>query len=409
MLANDRERELLAAILENPDDVAQRLVFADLLLERGEPWGELIALQCRPSSDPERTTRIKELLRDWQRFAGKAAPFCDRKAFRRGFVDRVGMKIADFAKHGERVFAAHPVSELVIANDHWSPAQLGKLAATPALRRVRRLLMFHKPGAKKTDPLGALGASPHLERLEELSLQGCGHSPADWSQLFAMTAPALRAVRLFGRTSVDIYAAIADNASLAELREIEEYRTWSVDADPSAGADKLAAAFARLAQHSRLQRLTIGGNHDVTLAALRPLFESSATAAVRHLDVSSNMPSFVRELASVLVTSAKLGLLRSLALNATDADTPVAPDEIAPLVATSSLHELRVWSPAWDEAAHARFVDLLLALPAEHPLAAVAVSHLHDTSRLAQRFRIIRADERLGDLSPRATDSTAEP
>ena len=39
------DAELLAQIYANPDDDALRAVYADALLERGDPRGELITLQ----------------------------------------------------------------------------------------------------------------------------------------------------------------------------------------------------------------------------------------------------------------------------------------------------------------------------------------------------------------------------
>ena len=40
------EEELLAAVFAAPDDDAPRRVYADWLLERGDPRGEFIQLQC---------------------------------------------------------------------------------------------------------------------------------------------------------------------------------------------------------------------------------------------------------------------------------------------------------------------------------------------------------------------------
>lgn len=42
------EDELLAAIVQAPDDDAPRLVFADWLSERGDPRGEQIAVEVAP-------------------------------------------------------------------------------------------------------------------------------------------------------------------------------------------------------------------------------------------------------------------------------------------------------------------------------------------------------------------------
>ena len=41
------ERGLRTAIFANPDDDAPRLVYADWLLERGDPRGEFIQIQCK--------------------------------------------------------------------------------------------------------------------------------------------------------------------------------------------------------------------------------------------------------------------------------------------------------------------------------------------------------------------------
>jgi uncharacterized protein (TIGR02996 family) len=54
--AKTRE-ELLAAVYAAPDDDGPRLVLADVLLEAGDPWGELIALQCRRAPDEKPSAR----------------------------------------------------------------------------------------------------------------------------------------------------------------------------------------------------------------------------------------------------------------------------------------------------------------------------------------------------------------
>ena len=53
---------LLSAIYDAPDDDAPRLVYADALLERGDPRGELFALQMRGELDRDAKKREKELL-----------------------------------------------------------------------------------------------------------------------------------------------------------------------------------------------------------------------------------------------------------------------------------------------------------------------------------------------------------
>lgn len=48
------ERRLLEAIVAAPDDDAPALVYADWLIERGHPRGELITLQCAATPDPNK-------------------------------------------------------------------------------------------------------------------------------------------------------------------------------------------------------------------------------------------------------------------------------------------------------------------------------------------------------------------
>ena len=50
----EREAALRAAVYANPADDAPRAVYADWLLERGDPLGELIALQLQPEHDRRR-------------------------------------------------------------------------------------------------------------------------------------------------------------------------------------------------------------------------------------------------------------------------------------------------------------------------------------------------------------------
>jgi uncharacterized protein (TIGR02996 family) len=55
--------DLLEAIYDQPDDLGRRLVYADALLERGDPRGELITLQCQAVPTPEQQRRIKALVK----------------------------------------------------------------------------------------------------------------------------------------------------------------------------------------------------------------------------------------------------------------------------------------------------------------------------------------------------------
>jgi uncharacterized protein (TIGR02996 family) len=83
------DAELIAAIQAAPDDDAPRLVYADLLMERGDPRGELILLQCRLRRDPGTNSAptLEELIRAHPEWT--TVPHARNALLRRGFVDSV--------------------------------------------------------------------------------------------------------------------------------------------------------------------------------------------------------------------------------------------------------------------------------------------------------------------------------
>ncbi len=75
--AEQNDEALLAAIYAAPDDDGPRLVFADVLTERGEVRGEFISLQIQRACGPlsrEQFKRERELLRDPKQRAAYALP-----------------------------------------------------------------------------------------------------------------------------------------------------------------------------------------------------------------------------------------------------------------------------------------------------------------------------------------------
>lgn len=386
MLETDQERTLLATIVKHPDDVQARRALADVLKARGEPWGELIELQCKESRTDEDRARIKQLLADWRRFAGALEPFCEKSALRRGFIERVTMKISELIRHGETVFSQHPVTELVVADLQFTPALLTKLAQSPVLARVRRLVLQHKPNAKKTSALAPLASSPYLTNLRELALLHCGHSTDDWKQLFAMTAPALETIRLRGcQTSVQWYAALSQNPSLSRVREIDEWQTTSLDTAADTPTATLVTAFTALARCGTLERLTVAGNQDLTIDVLRPLFAGANAPGLVHLDLHSNTMQLRSDALALLSSSPALARLESLAVNVA---AELAPEAFASFVAASSLRTLQLWTATWAPQVTHRLVEQLVVLPRHHPLGEVRCSHmsLDDCSALAARF-----------------------
>ncbi|MBT3220369.1 MAG: DUF4132 domain-containing protein [Proteobacteria bacterium] len=85
--------ELLAAIYANRDDDQLRLVLADVLQARGDPWGEYIALQLAPKRNLRREKQLfSQYHRDW---LGQLEPFVQQKGvvFERGFLTRFSVAV----------------------------------------------------------------------------------------------------------------------------------------------------------------------------------------------------------------------------------------------------------------------------------------------------------------------------
>lgn len=96
------EAALLAAVYASPADDAPRLVYADALQEKGDPRGELIALQCAGAEEKKAKALVKAHGKQW---LGALAPVLGASfEFRRGFLAVAMVKFrhqADAEKYGD--------------------------------------------------------------------------------------------------------------------------------------------------------------------------------------------------------------------------------------------------------------------------------------------------------------------
>lgn len=127
------EAGLLADVYANPDDDAPRLVYADWLLERGDPRGEFITLQFRADKDAAALAREKALLEEHGRtWLGPLAPVVALGTFefRRGFLSKADKK-----------FKAS--TEALRASPAWGTVEetsaTGAELTSPAMRGLKRL------------------------------------------------------------------------------------------------------------------------------------------------------------------------------------------------------------------------------------------------------------------------------
>lgn len=357
----DPGEELLAAIIAAPDDVERRLVYADWLLEQGDPRGELIHLCERKLAldqrDEDLDARIDRLEREHgPRIAGFIHGIARKYRIARGFVWSVELTAKSFASHGDRILAQHPIERVDLGN--LDPEALALFASTPAVRRLRGLQLCQL-GSLAFDELcrGTM-----FESLRHLEIWGW-HTKGDPLDGFARwEAPRLRSMTLFHvDTAPRIVAGLARN----EVVQMRHLSVCLMNEGSWSGATLAAPAFAQL-RALRLQSDEAG---------VEELLEG---AELPDLEILSIEDSF----ASERVAFAKL---QRLSLRG-----PVRADELEGLLAR---HPRLEWMEIseMDPGEVDRVLEVALALPREHPLERLVLP-----SRARDRGLEARARRRFG-------------
>jgi uncharacterized protein (TIGR02996 family) len=230
----------LETILENPDEDAPRLVYADWLEEQGDPRSEFIRVQCELASLEDDDSRSGELhdretallnlhgekwraeIPDWARAK------CE---FRRGFVEEVTL---------------------------WRSDVFSELNLLPHCAPVRRLVLAEIAGKMTEFRLSAA-----MEFATELSFLDNRFEYADLRQLF--DAP---------------FAELGYATELARLRSLTFLGAELMDG----GAARIAIA----TELTNLQRLELVGCR-MTYHGLRELFKCEHMPNLKKLDISGNL------------------------------------------------------------------------------------------------------------------------
>lgn len=181
--------ELYARVAADPDDDAPRRVLADKLMGEGDPRGEFIELQLRPTLTPAEAKRVKELLAKHEKaWLGPVAETTRKpdRVWRRGFLD--ACRIVARGKFLAQALG-HPAWALVrvLEVDHEEKANA--IVLHPVLRNVRALYRPHD------DLLRALAVSTPPRGIQSLCcyVRSRGFLP----ELLAATGlPALRELEL---------------------------------------------------------------------------------------------------------------------------------------------------------------------------------------------------------------------
>lgn len=209
---------LLERVRAAPDDLACREVFRDWLLERGDSWGELIALQeHRARSGGEETPRERALLRQLRprmlgSLAGAKSSVLSELQFERGFL--VGATVK--RKGVMRVGALLSRPELSTLE---RVTFLQDSTLTPNLKALREA-----HGLRPESLAAAVKRTPEL-KLEVLSAS-CG--PEHLQDLLLW--PTLRELHLMGSRASSFLRALQHLAVVKQLRAVGLSQAWAQDA-----------------------------------------------------------------------------------------------------------------------------------------------------------------------------------
>jgi uncharacterized protein (TIGR02996 family) len=239
--------QLLAAIVESPDDDGPRLAYAARLDERGDPRGEFIRIQCaiaRGESNlvPRERALVEAHGRAW---AGPLAELVDRWEFRRGFVEMVATN--RFAAHAARIFEHAPtVREL----HGGGGTAIEPFATTPLFSRIRTLVLTGRAVYDRV--CEELARSQHARNLRSLELRGVLLSDAGAALLAgADSLHALETLIYCGDALGDLgLVALATSPILSTVAKLV------VDSDFTAES---AAALATAATTTALRSLAVSG------------------------------------------------------------------------------------------------------------------------------------------------------
>jgi uncharacterized protein (TIGR02996 family) len=339
--------DFLQAVLDNPDDDAPRLAFADWLEEHGDPErAEFIRVQVELAGLPEDddrqyalAARERALLgRHEQEWAGSLGRGQSRPTFRRGFVSHLFIDAQTLPEAADAAFTVAPLDGLIVLKARGSVQRLAAcshlqrlaeliigggidgsygllgddlrhLVACPHLGRLRRLGLFRS--RIRFDHFQSLVESPLFARLTRLHLIRCEFSEgAGVRAAEALAAsPASRGLEELSLEATDVLSAglraLVASPHLAGLKSLLLF---------SIGSCKVLAAFGQLAG---LRSLTLGHLHDDR----RHLLDDEDVAALavapwvsglRELNLTSN---YIEDAGvAALAASHHLGRLRVLDL-----------------------------------------------------------------------------------------------
>ena len=299
--------ELEAAIAANVDDVASFLVYGDWLSERGDPRGELVAVQTKLRETPGDAALLakeKKLLDD------------NKKAWLGDLADLGPNDVAFTWLHGflASVRIGPPLDEYETSEIDF-PETYATFMALPGTGFVREIVVGSKSNDDSpttwSDVLEAMGEHGLPRALRRLEFNRGGYWDISWTELgdLSVLYPQLQSLRELAieMGSMDFGASMA----LPALRSLSIV---------TCGLTKKNVASIASARWPSLQRLSLyvgetGNDYgcDVALDDLAPLLDARTLPKVRHLGVAN--ASFADDVPAALARSTVLPQLETLDLS----------------------------------------------------------------------------------------------
>jgi uncharacterized protein (TIGR02996 family) len=192
---------LLRAVLDDPEDIATRRVYADALIAEDDPRGELIQVQCDLAECTPGEPRWAALLaREGELLAkhGKEwmAPFKSflfRLSFQRGMIEDAWVHSKKFVPVAGTLLEREPVTALSMRG--LTQANAAVLGARPELRRLRSLLVAEsRLGVRGVEAL----FGEHMVKLRALNLYQGGVDDAGLAHLGTTLFPQLERLNVSG-------------------------------------------------------------------------------------------------------------------------------------------------------------------------------------------------------------------
>jgi Leucine Rich repeat len=269
-------QDLIRNVIERPDDAAARRSLSQWLLERGDPWGELIDVQLQLSGrlSNARRRQLRERAdaitsAHGSRLAGPVHGVAASYRFRGGFVEEVSCDGAAFMAHVDVIRSHTPIRYLELHG--LDDDSLERLTDSPVLASVRNLRCVG--GLVTARSLTRLAESPHARGLAWLNLRQCQIDDAAAIALSRSPHLALQGLSLNANTIGDEgAAAIAAARITAPCKALYLSRNEIGDAGACALLDSKSMP--------ALERLGLGGN------------EAIGAATIAHVSGPSYAPAF---------------------------------------------------------------------------------------------------------------------